>query len=294
MIMSMTGFGRGSASAKGRVINVEIKSLNSKQLDLIIKLPSRYRRLEGELRNVVAAGAERGKIEAVVSVELIASSDVSHFNIELIKQYKTEIELLDKELGIDSPQDWNALLLRLPDAMKGDDPELSDEEQEAFIGATKEAVEKMREFRIDEGRKLFAFFMKKISNIRALLAEVAPHEEGRVAKIRARITEQLAKLTGVEIDVGRLEQELVYYIEKLDITEEKQRLSAHLDYFLQTMGEENGTPVAAGKKLGFIAQEMGREINTLGSKSNNAEMQIIVVKMKDELEQIKEQVLNVL
>lgn len=294
MILSMTGFGRGSASANGRLINVEVKSLNSKQLDLIVKIPNRYRRLEGELRSIVARAAVRGKVEAVVSMELTGQSEASHFNVDLIRQYKSEIEQIDSALGIATPADWNSILLRLPDAMKGDDPDISDEELNAFKKAAEEAVQKMLEFRLDEGRKLYDFFIDKIANISKLLAEVAPYEEGRVAKIRSRLLDQLEKLNGVDIDCGRLEQELIYYIEKLDISEEKQRLTSHLEYFLQTMGSSNSEPVAVGKKLGFISQEMGREINTLGSKSNNAEMQIIVVKMKDELEQIKEQVLNVL
>ena len=295
MILSMTGFGRGSASAKGRMINVEVKSLNSKQLDLIIKLPNRYRKLEGELRNLLASRVERGKVEAIISMEVTAHEDTSHFNIELIRQYKEEIEQIDKSLGIATPADWNSLLLRMPDAMKGDDPELSEEEEEAFRKAAVKALDGLLAFRRAEGEKLYGFFKTKIDNIRRLLADVAPHEEGRVAKIKARMLDQLDKLSGVEIDAGRLEQELIYYIEKLDISEEKQRLTAHLDYFLNTMGDkESLEAIAVGKKLGFISQEMGREINTLGSKSNNAEMQIIVVKMKDELEQIKEQVLNVL
>lgn len=290
----MTGFGRGSEASGGRQIIIEVKSLNSKQLDLAVKIPTRYRRLEGDLRNLVARTAERGKVEVIVSMELTGKGENNHFNLELIRQYKAEIEQIDAELGINHPADWNSLLLRLPEAMKGENPDLSEEEEKAFMEAAGKAMESMNTFRRDEGRKLYEFFIKKITNIAALLAEVSPHEEGRVAKIRSRLLDQLDKLTGVEIDNGRLEQEMIYYIEKLDISEEKQRLAAHLDYFLQTMGPEDGEIQAVGKKLGFISQEMGREINTLGSKSNNAEMQIIVVKMKDELEQIKEQVLNVL
>lgn len=290
----MTGFGRGSSAAGGRTITVEAKALNSKQLDLIVKLPARYRCLEGELRNLFAARAERGKVEVVVNIELSATDSASPLNIELIKQYKEEIEKMDRLLGIPAPEDWHAVLLRLPDVMKGENCEISDEEKAAFLKAVEESLDAMTAFRRDEGRKLYDFFVTKIENIRKLLAEVAPHEEGRVAKIKSRLYEQLEKLTGVEVDTGRLEQELIYYIEKLDISEEKQRLATHLDYFLKTMDDADKNSEPRGKKLGFIAQEMGREINTLGSKSNNAEMQIIVVKMKDELEQIKEQVLNVL
>lgn len=295
MILSMTGFGRGSCTAGARVVNVEVKSLNSKQLDIIVKLPARYRTLEGDLRNLVASSVERGKVEIIATVDNSHREEESRFNTELIAQYKREIEQIDVLLGIETPHDWNSILFRLPDAMKGEDQTLGDDEKEAFMEATAAALSCLNTFRKDEGAKLYSFFSDKIQNIRHLLEEVEPYEAGRVAKIKARIQDQLDKLVGVEVDAGRLEQELIYYIEKLDINEEKQRLRAHLDYFMHTMGKQSDeTPGPVGKKLGFIAQEMGREINTLGSKSNNAEMQIIVVKMKDELEQIKEQVLNVL
>lgn len=290
----MTGFGRGSCSDKGRTIIVEIKSLNSKQLDLVVKLPSRYRRLEGDLRNRTAAVAERGKVEVVAGIELNGEEIVNPLNIDLLKQYKAQIEKMDRELGLEAPTDWHSVLLRMPDVLKGEDSELGEKETEAFFKAAGQALEAMMEFRKDEGRKLQEFFRIKIANLKKLLSEVEPHEEGRVQKIKARLYEQLEKINGVDIDAGRLEQELIYYIEKLDISEEKQRLASHLEYFIQTMDGGSEEVSSKGKKLGFIAQELGREINTLGSKSNNAEMQIIVVKMKDELEQIKEQVLNVL
>ena len=291
----MTGFGRGSASTSVRTITVEIKALNSKQLDLVVKMPGRYRALEGELRNMISAKAERGKLEAIVSVEITGQENLSVINTSLIRQYKNEIEALDRELGIPGPLDWHSVLLRMPDVFKGEDEDITPEEEEAFRTASAEALDKMAAYRADEGDKLEMFFLEKTANIRRLLSEVAPYEEGRVAKIKARLQDQLSKLPEVEVDKGRLEQELIYYIEKLDISEEKQRLATHLDYFESTMkAKSNENALQKGKKLGFIAQEMGREINTLGSKSNNAEMQIIVVKMKDELEQIKEQVLNVL
>lgn len=291
----MTGFGRGSASCTGRIINVEIKALNSKQLDLIIKLPARYRFFEGEFRNLIASRAERGKIEGVISTEQTGVDAVSPFNTELLKFYKHQIELIDAELGIDHPSDWHGVLMRMPDVMKTENQEIGESEQAALTEASMKALDNMLTFRMDEGRKLYRFFREKIENISGLLRDVEPFEESRVEKIKARIHDQLEKLSGVDIDNGRLEQEMIYYIEKLDISEEKQRLAAHLDYFLNTMdGAGNDDFSPKGKKLGFIAQEMGREINTLGSKSNNADMQIIVVKMKDELEQIKEQVLNVL
>lgn len=291
----MTGFGRGSATTRSRKITIDIKALNSKQLDLIIKVPNRYKCLEAELRGRMAVEADRGKIEAVATSELTGDEPVVTINHVLIAQYKKQIEELASELSISQPEDWYAVLLKMPDVLKGEDSEISEEEEAAFLAALGEALDNMTSFRKDEGAKLYDFFKAKIENIRELLAEVTQYEEKRVAKIKARLYEQLEKLTGVDIDNGRLEQELIYYIEKLDITEEKQRLEAHLDYFLETMGAPDEAAITPkGKKLGFISQEMGREINTLGSKSNNAEMQIIVVKMKDELEQIKEQVLNVL
>lgn len=294
MIFSMTGFGRGCASAAGRKITVEVKSVNSKQFDLTVRIPSRYREMEPALRSLLMEGVQRGKVEVVVSVETAACEGVAQLNVEAIKAYKEQIERLDRELGLPAPQDWHQILLRMPEAMKSDDNVLSDPEREAFLAAASDAMSGLTDFRREEGAKLFAFFAEKIANIRTLLSEVAPFEAERVPKIRARLEEQLEKLASIDYDPGRLEQELIFYIEKLDISEEKQRLASHLDYFIKTMEEPGDDAMQRGKKLGFISQEMGREINTLGSKSNNAEMQIIVVKMKDELEQIKEQVLNVL
>ena len=290
----MTGFGRAATIAAGRKITVEIKALNSKQLDLIVKLPFRYRCLEGEVRDLVATRADRGKIEILATYESTGVPEAGLLNVELLRSYKQQIEEMSAAIGIPVPHDWHMVLMRMPDVMKGEDLEIGNDEHDGFLQAVEKAVDSMNSFRREEGHKLYDFFVAKIENIRSLLGEVDPHEESRVAKIRSRLQDQLEKLQGIEYDRGRLEQELIYYIEKLDITEEKQRLGAHLDYFLKTMGPKDAAPQAVGKKLGFISQEMGREINTLGSKSNNAEMQIIVVKMKDELEQIKEQVLNVL
>lgn len=294
MIYSMTGFGRGIATAIDRKITVDVKSVNSKQFDLSVRVPQRYREMEAPLRNLLMERMERGKVETVIVVEVSGEEGMVQLNIEALKHYKRQIELLDSELGLESPADWHQVLLRMPDAMKNEDNILGEDEKKAFLEAAAGAVDALTEFRREEGAKLYDFFNEKIANIRALLAEVEPYEEERVPKIKARLEEQLEKLTSIDYDKGRLEQELIFYIEKLDISEEKQRLAAHLDYFLKTMEEDNDTGRQKGKKLGFISQEMGREINTLGSKSNNAEMQIIVVKMKDELEQIKEQVLNVL
>ena len=292
----MTGFGRGIAASPARKITVEIKSLNSKQLDLFMRVPPYFKELEIEARNTLATALERGKVEMASQVENISAGGGASLNIPVIEDYKEQITQMARVLGIDTPQDWYATLLRMPETLQTKVEEVDDADREAFHKAVADAAAALTDFRITEGRKLYAFFRRKISNIGELLAEVEPFEKSRVEKIRARLEEQLASLHGVDYDKGRLEQELIFYIEKLDVSEEKLRLRSHLDYFMETMGEEDGKRPAAGqgKKLGFIAQEMGREINTLGSKSNNAEMQKIVVKMKDELEQIKEQVLNVL
>ena len=288
----MTGFGKAVVVFKDKKITVEIKSLNSKQLDLAIRLPQAYREIELELRNMVAKTLERGKADLYIYTEANESSTTATINIEAMAAYKRQLQQLSETLGIPEPQDWLATLLRMPDAIKSDagSGDMEEGEIEAIKQATTQAVDALIEFRTQEGRRLEQFFKQKIENIRALLNDVAPLEAERIAKIKARILDSLSKLDGVEYDHNRFEQEMIFYIEKLDITEEKLRLRNHLDYFIDTL--ENGH--GQGKKLGFISQEMGREINTLGSKSNHAEMQIIVVKMKDELEQIKEQVLNVM
>ena len=217
-------------------------------------------------------------------------------NVELLSAYKNQILDMASGLGLPEPADWYATLLRMPDVMKSDSGETDSADAEAFLRAAAEAADALVEFRVAEGRKLYGFFEEKISNITSLLGQIGQFEEERVPRVKARLEEQLSRLTSIEYDRGRLEQELIFYIEKLDVTEEKTRLRAHMNYFLETMGPSDGDlpTQGQGKKLGFIAQEMGREINTLGSKSNQAEMQRIVVRMKDELEQIKEQVLNVL
>ncbi|MDE5791299.1 MAG: DUF1732 domain-containing protein, partial [Muribaculaceae bacterium] len=238
---------------------------------------------------------ERGKVDVTVSVENLAVETNASINIPLLASYRGQLEEMKNQLNLPEPADWYSLLLRMPDAMKTETGKLEADDAEAFVKACEEAAEALNDFRAQEGKKLYLFFEEKIANIRQLLSDVEPYEESRVPKIKARLEEQLSRLSSIEYDKGRLEQELIFYIEKLDISEEKLRLKAHLDYFLQTLdGEEKGKGQGQGKKLGFIAQEMGREINTLGSKSNQAEMQKIVVRMKDELEQIKEQVLNVL
>lgn len=295
MIFSMTGFGRGCASSPTKKIIIEIKSLNSKQFDFSLRSPSCFRELEVEVRNHLAGELERGKVDVSVSTESLGADVSASLNFCALEEYKRQFEQMKEQLGLPEPADWYTLLLRMPDAMKTEVSQLGESDREAFRAALKEATENLMNFRHSEGEKLYHFFISKIDNILALLNEVDPYEAERVPRIRARLEEQLARLDSIEFERGRLEQELIFYIEKLDVNEEKQRLRSHLAYFLETLGPENGAESSGqGKKLGFIAQEMGREINTLGSKSNHAAMQQIVVRMKDELEQIKEQVLNVL
>lgn len=292
----MTGFGRGVATSSSKKITVEIKSLNSKQFDLTMRVPSYFKELEVEARNYIGSRMERGKTDLSASIEYIGDETPVQVNEAVVSNYKRQIEELGAKLGIGGPQDWFGVLLRMPDTFKSDATGVEKDDTEAFRKACADAVDALEEFRTSEGCKLYDFFVGKIRNIGALLQRIEPYEAERVPKIRARLEEQLTRLDSIEIDKGRLEQEMIFYIEKLDVTEEKIRLRTHMAYFLDTMGERTGVraPQGQGKKLGFIAQEMGREINTLGSKSNHAEMQKIVVMMKDELEQIKEQVLNVL
>lgn len=295
MIQSMTGYGKSSLSSALKKINVEVKSINSKQLDLSFRIPSCFREYENTVRNEISPLLERGKVEMTVSVENIGVTSGIAINRDLLKEYKREIVEISQELSIPEPQDWYQVLFRLPDLFKSE-PQVPDEEEiNTFIKACLEAVNELRESRLLEGKKLYEFFFQKIERIRFLLDETEKFESQRVPKIRSRLEEQLKKLESIEFDAGRLEQEMIFYIEKLDVTEEKVRLRSHMNYFEETLGSPASEITAGkGKKLGFIAQEMGREINTLGSKSNDADMQKLVVMMKDELEQIKEQVLNVL
>ena len=292
MIQSMTGFGKATVAYKEKKINVEVKSLNSKTLDLSTRIAPLYREKEMEIRQFIAKNLERGKIDFSIWIEKDVVADATPINMALVENYYQQIKKISVQTGIPEPADWYATLLRLPDVTtKTDVEELTDEEWKAAQQAIDEAVNHLIEFRRQEGAALQKKFTEKVDNIQALLASIEPYEKSRVEKIKTNIVNGLQQIPNVEYDKNRLEQELIYYIEKLDISEEKQRLSNHLKYFRETMNEEGH---GVGKKLGFIAQEMGREINTTGSKSNQAEMQNIVVKMKDELEQIKEQVLNAL
>ena len=292
MIQSMTGFGKATVAYNEKKINVEIKSLNSKALDLSTRIAPLYREKEMEMRQIIAKMLERGKVDFAIWIEKNAADDATPINASLVENYYHQIKQISAQTGIPEPTDWYGTLLRLPDVTtRTEVEELTEEEWEAAKSAILQAIGHLVDFRKQEGAALQKKFTEKVDNIQALLASIEPYEKARVEKIRASIVSGLEQIPSVNYDKNRLEQELIYYIEKLDISEEKQRLANHLKYFLETMNEEGH---GVGKKLGFIAQEMGREINTTGSKSNQAEMQNIVVKMKDELEQIKEQVLNAL
>ena len=288
----MTGYGKAVVAFGDKKINVEVKSLNSKSLDLTTRICPLYREKEMEIRQTIAKTLERGKVDFCVWIEKDAGSEATPINKELMKSYYNQILDIVATAGIPEPEDIFSTLMRMPDVMSKTDVEvLTDGEWAVAENAIDKALNQLVEFRQQEGAALQKKFSEKIDNIEKLMGEIEPYEKARVEKIRQRIIDGLSTIPEVEYDKNRLEQELIYYIEKLDISEEKQRLANHLNYFRETMLEEGH---GVGKKLGFIAQEMGREINTTGSKSNQAEMQNIVVKMKDELEQIKEQVLNAL
>ena len=288
----MTGFGKATVAYKEKKINVEIKSLNSKSFDLSTRIAPLYREKEMEIRQIIAKMLERGKVDFAIWIEKSAGADATPINAALVENYYHQIKQISAQTGIPEPTDWYGTLLRLPDVTtRTEMEELTEEEWEAAKSAILQAIGHLVDFRKQEGAALQKKFTEKVDNIQALLASIEPYEKARVEKIRASIVSGLEQIPSVNYDKNRLEQELIYYIEKLDISEEKQRLTNHLKYFRETMNEEGH---GVGKKLGFIAQEMGREINTTGSKSNLSEMQNLVVMMKDELEQIKEQVLNVM
>ena len=292
MIQSMTGYGKATAELPDKKINVEIKSLNSKAMDLSTRIAPAYREKEIEIRNEISKVLERGKVDFSLWIEKKEGAEsATPINQALVEGYYKQILAISENLNIPLPADWFQTLLRMPDVMtKTEIQELTEEEWKMVHATVLDAISHLVDFRKQEGAALEKKFREKIANISSLLEKIAPYEKERVEKVKERITDALEKTLSVDYDKNRLEQELIYYIEKLDVNEEKQRLSNHLKYFISTMESGNGQ----GKKLGFIAQEMGREINTLGSKSNHAEMQKIVVQMKDELEQIKEQVLNVM
>lgn len=288
----MTGYGKASATYKDKKIYAEIKSLNSKALDLSVRMAPAYREKEMELRAMIGERLLRGKVEFSLWVERDEMEQTATLNIPLMQSYIQQFRLAQEQYGIPMPENITEIVLRMPDAINkqegSEEPET--EEWNTVMQVTHDAIEQLMEFRAKEGNALEHKFHEKVDNIEALMKSIEPYEKARTEKIRQRLVDALTTIPEVEYDRGRLEQEMIFYIEKLDINEEKQRLAHHLKYFRETLASPHGQ----GKKLGFIAQEMGREINTTGSKSNEAEMQNIVVKMKDELEQIKEQVLNVL
>ncbi|MBQ8059245.1 MAG: YicC family protein [Prevotella sp.] len=292
MLLSMTGYGKAVATYKEKKIHVEVRALNSKNFDCQTRIAPIYREREIEIRRMIQASVVRGKIDFSIWIESDTTDDVPTINMALVKNYHAQLKAMQQEIGGEvTPSEMMQMILHMPDVLSHDETvELTDEEWAAAQTAINEALNNLHDFRAQEGAALRKKFEEKLDNIARLAKEIEPWEQSRVEKIRTRIVESLRELPDVEYDQNRLEQELIYYIEKLDISEEKQRLANHLKYFRETMDE----PQSQGKKLGFIAQEMGREINTTGSKSNQAEMQNIVVQMKDELEQIKEQVLNAL
>ena len=290
MIKSMTGFGKGEATVDDKKIRVELRSLNSKQLDLSIKLPGKYRAAEAEMRNIITRELQRGKVDCFVSFEAATAETSAHINREAFKAYAKELREVCAENAVIADSDYFLkAILRMPDVITSEEREVSEAELAAIIEATKAACDELNNFRIQEGAILIADLLGRIDLIEKYRHEVEQFEGARVETIKNRIRENIEKLQ-LEVDNNRLEQEMIFYIEKLDITEEKVRLDNHCNYFREVSAEEE----APGRKLGFIAQELGREINTMGSKSNEANMQRLVVKMKDELEKIKEQVLNIL
>ena len=290
MIQSMTGFGKAITELSEKRISVEIKSLNSKQLDLNTRIPAVYREKEMEIRSLLFQAIERGKVDFSIFVEHVGCNSSTKINQSVIEGYMTQIRDIAENLHVDTPSDWFSVLLRLPETIKTELAELDENEWKAVCETIQRAINEFLRFRKQEGMMLEDLFRKKIQQIASMIPDIEKYEPERIERIKTKLQEALLKLESTAHDNNRLEQELIFYIEKLDINEEKSRLRNHLNYFVSTMDEEK----SQGRKLGFISQEIGREINTLGSKANHAEMQKLVVQMKDELEQIKEQILNVL
>ena len=290
MVQSMTGFGKSSSELPNKKICVEIKSLNSKQFDLNTRIPPAYREKEMEMRNDLLQNIERGKVDFTIHIENSGKAISTQINQSSLENYYNQIKESADNLHIEVPSDWFSVLLRMPEVLKTEITEINEIEWAAVKKTIKDALNQFLSFRNQEGLALQKLFKDKIFNISNYAKEIEKYESERIEKVKSKILDSLQKLDIQNYDSNRFEQELIYYIEKLDVNEEKSRLNNHLEYFITTMEKEK----SQGRKLGFIAQEIGREINTLGSKSNHAEMQKIVVQMKDELEQIKEQILNVL
>lgn len=288
MISSMTGFGKSNGVYQSKKVSVEIRSLNSKGLDLNIKLNSTYKELETAVRSIVSSVLDRGKIDVSIYIESQGPHPENALNVTLATSYYEALKRLNESWG-EPPQDYLSIVMNMPNVLNQADGELEEAETMWVLDLVNNCASKLNEFRKKEGDSLKAEFEKYIAGIRKLLKEIEPFEQERLFAIRERMNKALRELDTAAVDQNRLEQEMIFYIEKLDISEEKMRLTHHLDYFLETMETQ-----LCGKKLGFIAQEIGREINTLGSKCNQAEMQKTVVEMKDLLEKIKEQVLNTL
>ena len=290
MVKSMTGFGKGEAALRNKKITVEIRSLNSKQLDLSLRLPAVYRQSEYEIRNLIARTIQRGKVDVFVTVESQAVETSARINREVFREYLRQMNDTLSFSGIDAGYDAILpVIMRLPDVVATEAEAISEEEHAALVAAVEGGAGHLDAFREQEGAILSADLLRRVELIEQYKTEVVPFEKARTETVKARILDNLSKLA-VDVDRNRLEQEMIFYLEKLDITEEKVRLANHCRYFREVAAQEEG----AGRKLGFIAQEMGREINTMGSKANESNIQILVVKMKDELEKIKEQVLNIL
>jgi uncharacterized protein (TIGR00255 family) len=291
MTYSMTGFGKAVCELPNKKVSIEIKSLNSKQLDLNTRIPGVYREKELLLRNEISTRLVRGKVDLSVFVESVVSDKVTQINRQAIEEYHRQLQPIAQTLGMETNTDMLRIIMSLPDTVKTEQAEVDENEWGLVMDAFNKAILNIEAFRLQEGAVLATEINQRIQNIRNLLAQVEPLEKERIIKIRARLHDSLQELAGkFQVDENRFEQELIFYLEKLDITEEKVRLTNHLDYFNETMGDKE----PAGKKLGFITQEIGREINTLGSKANDAVIQRYVIQMKDELEKIKEQILNLL
>lgn len=290
MIKSMTGFGKAVCELSTKRITIEIKSLNSKQLDVNAKLPALYREKDLVIRNEISRHLQRGKVDVTFYVESMVPDKISQINEEVITNYHQQLKDVARKLGMESNTDFLRVIMPLPDTLKAEQPELDEEEWQQIFQTLQEAIKQIDLYRIQEGESMYQDVKSRNDSIAELLEEISPFEEKRTERIKGKLRENLKEFSTENIDENRFEQELIYYLEKLDISEEKVRLNNHLQYFEETLNEEG--PI--GKKLGFITQEMGREINTLGSKANEPEIQKIIVRMKDDLEKIKEQILNIL
>lgn len=288
MLKSMTGFGKATGIFQTKKVSVEVRSLNSKSLDLNARIANSYKVTEPKVRKLIAENLSRGKVDVQIAIESMGENSTTSINQALAKVYYEELKSLNESLG-EQNEEYLSLILRMPDVLNNEKEEISEEEQKWVLDLVNEATKQLNTFRRKEGEELEVEFTQQIEGIRTLLKEIPAFEQERITTIRERMEKGLKEIQNGDYDENRLEQEMIFYIEKLDVSEEKMRLENHLDYFLETMKKPN-----SGKKLGFIGQEIGREINTLGSKSNHAKMQVLVINMKDHLEKIKEQILNTL